>query len=53
MKRRVASIAMAGVLFAAAGGAIACDKEDKKDIEEVGNDVDKQVDDLDSDGKDD
>ncbi len=32
---------------------IACDREDRKDIEEGVNDADKQVDKLDGDGKDD
>ena len=31
----------------------ACDNEDKRDAEEIGNDIEKGVDDLDSDGKDD
>ena len=53
MKERFATAACAGLLVLGALGGVACDREDKKDLEEVGNDVDKQVDQLDSDGKDD
>ena len=53
MRNRAASLLLAGALAFGATGAVACDKEDNKDLEEVGNDVDKQVDELDSDGKDD
>ena len=42
---------VAGILLGATGAA--CDKEDRRDVQEVGNDVEKGVDDLDSDGKDD
>lgn len=52
MTRKVMPALMAAsLLFGAAG--VACDKEDRKDVEEVGNDVEKEVDQLDSDGKDD
>ena len=53
MKERAAALALAGTLLFAGGAGIACDKEDRKDVEEVGNDVDKEVDQLDTDGKDD
>ena len=42
---------VAGLLLGATGAA--CDKEDRKDVQEVRNDIDKGVDKLDSDGKDD
>ena len=45
------ALVAAGVLLGATG--VACDKEDRKDVREVGNDVEKGVDRLDSDGKDD
>jgi hypothetical protein len=44
---------LTGTLLFAGAGAVACDMEDKKDVKEVGNEVDKTIDDLDSDGKDD
>ena len=52
MREEMARMALAGLLLLPAG-AVACDKEDKKDVEEVGYDIDKEVDQLDSDGKDD
>lgn len=45
----VAALITMGLLF---GGA-ACDKEDQRDVQEVGNEVEKGVDKLDTDGKDD
>ena len=53
IKHRFLNGALAATLLLSTGGLIACDKEDKKDVQEVGDDVDKQVDKLDSDGKDD
>ena len=53
MRDRAVALALAGSLMFTAGAGIACDKEDKKDVEEVGNDIDNEVDQLDSDGKDD
>ena len=44
-------LGLAGLLLLPAG--VACDREDRKDVEEVGDDIDKEVDQLDSDGKDD
>ncbi|MDQ3977259.1 MAG: hypothetical protein M3264_12110 [Thermoproteota archaeon] len=41
----------AGLLLGATGAA--CDKEDRRDVGEVGRNVEKGIDDLDSDGKDD
>lgn len=52
MRRKFMPVLMAAGLLLGATG-VACDKEDRKDVEEVGNDVEKGVDDLDSDGKDD
>ena len=40
------------LLFGAAG-LTACDNEDQKDIQEIGEEADKQLDKLDTDGKDD
>ena len=52
MARRIpAALVAAGLLLGATGAA--CDKEDRKDVKEVGNDVDRNIDQLDSDGKDD
>jgi hypothetical protein len=52
MPRKLVTVLMAAGLTLGASG-VACDKEDRKDVQEVGNDVEKGVDDLDSDGKDD
>ncbi|HYO61403.1 MAG TPA: hypothetical protein VEU29_05855 [Actinomycetota bacterium] len=52
MTRKLMPVLMAAGLMLGATG-VACDKEDNKDVKEVGNDVEKGVDDLDSDGKDD
>ena len=53
MREKLARLGLVALLVVPAGAAVACDKEDKKDLNEVGNDVDKGVDKLDSDGKDD
>lgn len=52
MARKVMPLLMAAGLMLGATG-VACDKEDRRDVQEVGNDVEKEVDQLDSDGKDD
>lgn len=52
MPRKVMPLLMAAGLMLGATG-VACDKEDRRDVQEVGNDVEKEVDQLDSDGKDD
>lgn len=52
MPRKVLPVLMAAGLMLGATG-VACDKEDRQDVKEVGNDVEKEVDQLDSDGKDD
>ena len=51
--KRFASAALAASLLLGAGSLAACDKEDEKDANEVVNDADKELDKLDSDGKDD
>ena len=53
MREKLARLGLVALLAIPAGTAIACDKEDRKDVEEAGNEVDKEVDQLDSDGKDD
>ena len=53
MRQQLARIGLVALLAVPVGTAVACDKEDVKDAEEVGNDIDKEVDKLDSDGKDD
>ena len=50
--RKVLPVLMAAGLMLGATG-VACDKEDKKDAQELGHDIDKGIDKLDSDGKDD
>lgn len=52
MRERLARSAVA-IAVVLSMGATACDREDQRDVEEVGNDIEKGVDDLDSDGKDD
>jgi hypothetical protein len=53
MKKKAMSMLLTGTLLFAGAGAVACDKEDKKDVKEVGDNIDKTIDDADSDGKDD
>ena len=53
MKEQLARIGLVALLAVPVGGAVACDKEDRKDVEEVGNDIEKEVDNADTDGKDD
>lgn len=52
MRRKVLPVLMAAGLLLGATGT-ACDKEDRRDVKEVGNDVEKGIDELDTDGKDD
>ena len=52
MRRKAMPLLMAAGLLLGATG-VACDKEDRQDVKEVGNDVEEGVDKLDSDGKDD
>jgi hypothetical protein len=65
MKDRLLRLALAGALVFGAGAGIACDKEDKQDVKEFGNDVEKGAkkvgngvehvvdDNIDTDGQDD
>ena len=53
MKRKVVSLGMTALLVFAGTAGAACDKEDKKDVKEIGNKIDNKVDQLDTDGKDD
>ena len=53
MRQRLARFGLVALLVVPVGTAVACDKEDVKDAEEVGDDIDNEVDKLDSDGKDD
>ena len=53
MRHRLARIGLVALLAVPGAGAIACDKEDVKDVEEVGNDIENEVDNADTDGKDD
>ena len=52
-KERFVGSALAAVVLLGSSGLVACDKEDRKDVEEITNDADKELDNLDSDGKDD
>jgi hypothetical protein len=53
VRQRLARIGLIALLAVPVGGAMACDKEDVKDVEEVGNDIEQEVDNADTDGKDD
>ncbi len=53
MKDKLIRLGVAGLLLLPAAGVTACDREDARDVEEVGNDLQKEVDQVDSDGKDD
>ncbi len=50
-RKALPALVTAGLLLGAVG--VACDEEDARDVKEVGNDVEREVDQLDSDGKDD
>ncbi|HVF52163.1 MAG TPA: hypothetical protein VNC78_01000 [Actinomycetota bacterium] len=57
-RHRAAAVALAAIL--GLSGMVACDNEDKKDIEEIGNeiedvgeDIEQEIDEADTDGKDD
>ena len=53
MRDRTARIALASLLALTPATALACDKEDRQDVREAGEEVEQGVDNLDSDGKDD
>ncbi len=52
MRDKLARVGFVALLLVPVAG-VACDREDAKDVEEAGNEVDQQVDKLDNDGKDD
>jgi len=52
MSEKLSRIGLA-IVLALGLGLTACDREDQRDVEEVGNDVEDAVDDADTDGKDD
>lgn len=53
MRHQLARVGLVALLAIPGAAAIACDKEDRQDVEEVGNDIEKEVDNADTDGKDD
>ena len=53
MRDKLARVGFVALLLVPAAAGVACDREDAKDVEEAGNEVDQQVDKLDNDGKDD
>ena len=53
MREKLVRLGLVAMLAVPAAAGIACDKEDRQDVEEAGNEVEKEVDQLDSDGKDD
>ena len=53
MREKLVRLGLVAMLAVPAATGIACDKEDRQDVEEAGNEVEKEVDQLDSDGKDD
>lgn len=53
MRQRLARSALAIAVVLGLGATASCDREDRRDVEEVGNEVEQEVDQLDKDGKDD
>lgn len=53
MRERLGRSSTALLIALAALGVSACDREDVRDVEEGVNEVDQEIDSLDSDGKDD
>lgn len=53
MTHKLARIGVAIVLAVGPGAMVACDREDRADVREGVNEVEKEVDRLDQDGKDD
>jgi hypothetical protein len=51
--RRAASIGLVALLSLGSVGLTACDRKDRRDIEEGGNGVEREVDNADNDGQDD
>lgn len=52
-RSRFVNAALAGALLLGSTGLAACDREDEQDAEEIIDDADKELDKLDTDGKDD
>jgi hypothetical protein len=52
IRSKALNVTLAAALSLGMLGA-ACDDEDKRDADEIGNDIEKGVDNLDQDGKDD
>lgn len=54
MRERLLRLGLVACLAISGGAALACDKEDQKDLEEGVNDAEKEIDkNVDTDGKDD
>jgi len=51
-RNRLAGLGFAALLLVP-GAAVACDQEDQKDVQEGVNDAENQIDNADTDGKDD
>jgi hypothetical protein len=52
-KERLARLGLVACLLTTPVTAIACDREDQRDAEEVGREIENEVDEADKDGKDD
>ncbi|MDQ4095415.1 MAG: hypothetical protein M3174_04315 [Actinomycetota bacterium] len=52
VRHKLTRVALAASLLIGAGGLVACDNEDQRDVQEIGEEADKQLDKLDTDGKD-
>lgn len=52
-RQQLIRIALAGASIVGSTSVVACDREDRKDVEEGVEDADRQIDKLDDDGKDD
>ncbi|MGH2808923.1 MAG: hypothetical protein ACRDKT_16790 [Actinomycetota bacterium] len=52
-KERLVRVGLVACLFTAPVTGIACDREDQRDVEQVGRDIEKEIDEADKDGKDD
>ena len=52
-KERLVRFGLVACLLTAPVTAVACDREDQRDVEEVGREIENEVDEADKDGKDD
>lgn len=52
-KERLVRFGVVACLLTAPMTAVACDREDRRDVEEVGRNIENEVDEADKDGKDD